>query len=91
MRNHKTKPAQLIGASLLTAVLGTAGCTSADEANRALSGAGYKNVTITGYRFFLCDEKDTWSTGFEATGPSGRHVSGAVCSGIMKGATIRLD
>lgn len=91
MISRNTAMKLLIGASTLTAVLGTTGCTSADEAHRALAGAGYKDVTITGYRFFLCDEKDTWSTGFEATGPSGQKVSGAVCSGIMKGATIRLD
>ncbi len=67
------------------------GCTSETEATRALTGAGYTNITMTGYRFFLCDENDTWSTGFEATGPNGNRVSGAVCSGVLKGATIRLD
>lgn len=91
MKNRKNVVKALIGASVLTAVLGTSGCTSADEAHRALAGAGYKNVTITGYRFFLCDKNDSWSTGFEATGPSGQRVSGAVCSGVLKGATIRTD
>lgn len=68
-----------------------AGCTSEPEATRALTGAGYTNIKMTGYRFLLCDEKDSWSTGFEATGPNGNRVSGAVCSGVLKGATIRLD
>lgn len=68
-----------------------AGCSSADEATRALSGAGYKNITTTGYRVFGCDEKDGWHTGFEATGPNGQRVTGVVCSGVFKGATIRTD
>jgi hypothetical protein len=80
--------------ALLLAVVCSAllsGCTSEPEAERALSGAGYNNITMTGYRFFLCDERDSWSTGFKATGPSGQRVTGAVCSGVMKGATVRLD
>ncbi len=75
---------------LVVAVL-LSGCTSSSEAMRALESTGYSNINITGYRFFLCDDKDTFSTGFEATGQNGRRVSGAVCSGFLKGATIRLD
>lgn len=73
------------------AVAALAGCSSSDEATRALAGAGYKNITTTGYRFFGCDEKDEWHTGFEAVGPTGQRVSGVVCSGVLKGATIRTD
>lgn len=81
-----------IGFFGLLAIVGIlAGCTSSDEATRALTGAGYKDINITGYRFFACDEKDTWQTGFEATGPTGRRTSGVVCSGFLKGATIRTD
>lgn len=68
-----------------------AGCTASDEAVRALSGAGYAKIEVTGYRFFGCDEKDTFSTGFKAVGPTGQPVSGVVCSGLLKGATIRVD
>lgn len=66
-------------------------CTAEDEATRALRGAGYKDVQFTGYRVFGCGKGDSWHTGFEATGPSGVKVSGVVCSGFMKGATIRTD
>lgn len=77
---------------LILAILALlAGCSSSDEATRALTGAGYTNIHITGYRFFGCDEKEQWRTGFEATGQNGRRVSGVVCSGVMKGATIRTD
>jgi hypothetical protein len=40
--------------ALLLAVVCSAllsGCTSEPEAERALSGAGYNNITMTGYRF----------------------------------------
>lgn len=79
----------LIAVVLCAAVL--AACSSADEATRTLQGAGYKDIRITGYAFFGCDENDTFHTGFEATGPSGQRVSGVVCSGVMKGATIRTN
>jgi hypothetical protein len=66
-------------------------CTRPDAATKALQDAGYTHVEITGYRFFTCDEKDNFSTGFRAIGPTGRPVSGTVCSGFLKANTIRLD
>lgn len=76
-------------AIVLVAVL--AGCTQADRATEALKDAGYTEIRITGWDAFACSDKDTFSTGFEAKGPTGRKVSGAVCSGVFKGQTIRLD
>lgn len=67
-----------------------AGCTDTGRATRVLADAGYKSVRLTGYSFLLCGKDDDFSTGFEATSPSGALVSGAVCSGWFKGATIRL-
>ena len=78
----------LIFAAIVAAL---SGCSSHSEANRALDAAGYTDIDITGYRFFGCDEKDAWHTGFEATGQNGRRISGVVCSGLFKGATIRVD
>ena len=75
----------------LLAVL-VSGCTSKDGAERALKGAGYTEIEIGGYAFFACDGKsDTFATSFTAKGPTGMRVSGAVCSGFLKGSTIRLD
>jgi len=68
-----------------------AACTNGDGAVRALEGAGYTNIKITGYRLTGCHDDDTFRTGFNATGPTGKNVTGVVCSGILKGATIRLD
>jgi hypothetical protein len=67
------------------------GCTNGDGAVRSLEGAGYTNIKITGYRLTGCHDDDTFRTGFKATGPSGKPVTGVVCSGILKGSTIRTD
>ena len=67
------------------------GCIDEDTATRALDGAGYTEIELIGYRLYGCSESDDFATGFKAIGPTGRHVSGVVCSGVLKGATIRLD
>lgn len=76
----------------LIVILLLAGCTSESNAQRALQAAGYKDIRMTGYRFFGCSEDDFSHTGFEATGQNGQRISGVVCSGLFfKGSTIRTD
>lgn len=76
----------------ISALLTLAACTDGPNAARVLEDAGYKDVRIGGYAAFSCDGKsDTFATSFTATAPSGRNVSGAVCKGVLKGSTIRLD
>lgn len=76
----------------IAAVIGLAGCTDADNAHRILENSGYDNVQITGYNWFGCSEDDFQHTGFTATGPTGKPVSGTVCSGIFfKNSTIRFQ
>lgn len=77
--------------SVITVILMLSACTSESDAARALRGAGYTNVVYTGYKAFACSEDDTYHTGFTAKGPTGQMVSGTVCSGWLKGSTIRLD
>lgn len=72
-------------------IFGIRGCTDEETARRVLENNGYKNVEITGYRYFMRSDTDMFSTGFVATSPNGSRVSGAVCSGYFKGATIRFD
>lgn len=68
------------------------GCSAPDTATKALKGAGYSQIKITGWSPFSCTEAGTFSTGFEAKGPTGVSVTGAVCSGlIFKNATIRTN
>lgn len=77
--------------TLMLMPLALSACTDASKATRALEGAGYQNIQITGYAVFGCDQNDTFHTGFKATGPKGQPVSGVVCSGAFKGATIRTE
>ena len=65
--------------------------TDSDVARKSLAGAGYTDIEITGYAFFGCSEDDEFHTGFKAKGLNGAPVEGVVCSGWLKGATIRLD
>lgn len=61
-----------------------------EEASAVLEAAGYTNVQLDGFRFWECGE-DLFGMGFTAAGPSGKPAKGAVCKGIFKGATVRLE
>jgi len=68
------------------------GCTDSNVATKALKGAGYTDVKLTGYSWFACSKDDTYHTGFIAKGPTGIEVEGTVCSGLLfKNATIRSN
>lgn len=75
---------------ILAAAL-SSGCSSSNDATKALDAAGYTNIQITGWRMFGCSDDDSFSTGFTALGPNGKYASGVVCSAWFKGSTIRLD
>lgn len=68
-----------------------AGCSDPEAATKALKGAGYTDIKTTGWNAWACGQDDTYSTGFTAKGPTGIEVSGAVCSGLFKNATIRSN
>jgi hypothetical protein len=67
-----------------------AGCTDAPTAERVLRQQNYKDVRTTGYSLFSCGKGDSFATGFRARAPNGEMVSGVVCSGWLKGATVRV-
>lgn len=76
------------------AVLALSGCTDAGHARRVLQAQGYKDIQVTGYRFFGCGQHDNYRTGFKAIGPGGTPVEGVVCTGVTlfgKSATVRID
>lgn len=75
--------------AILAALYLMAGCSDVDGARKALDGAGYTDVRLTGLAWTGCSDSDTFSTGFQAKGPTGKPVEGVVCSGWPKGATIR--
>ncbi|EAQ28704.1 hypothetical protein NAP1_13933 [Erythrobacter sp. NAP1] len=66
-------------------------CTQPDRAREVLEIQGYSDIEISGYAYLACGNGDVFATAFEATSPSGQAVEGAVCSGIFKGNTVRLD
>jgi hypothetical protein len=73
------------------ALLTLSGCTDESNTIRTLEDSGYSNIQTTGYSWFECGDGDAFHTGFTATNPVGRRVSGTVCCGWMtKGCTIRF-
>lgn len=72
------------------AALALCSCTDSGGAKRAAEAAGLTNVEVTGYRVFGCGD-DTFKTGFKGQLANGKYVSGVVCSGWLKGSTIRFD
>ena len=71
-------------------VLTLAACTDPDGARRTAENHGLTHVQITGYSFWGCSEDDGWRTEFTALNAQGRSVRGVVCSGVLKGNTLRL-
>ena len=71
--------------------VGLTGCTAPDNAQRVLSEQGYTSIEITGYRWFSCGDDYTFHTGFKAKTIAGHPVSGTVCSGVLKGSSIKVD
>lgn len=76
--------------SVLSLVSLTA-CTDPKTAARAVRNVGLENFVATGYRFTGCSDDDTFATGFTAKNARGEQVTGVVCSGFLKGATVRFD
>lgn len=76
---------------LLAMGLRTQACTDADHTRSVLERAGYTDIQPGDFTFLKCSNSDTYATEFQARGPSGLHVSGAVCCGFFKNCTIRLD
>lgn len=69
------------------------GCTSNNDfikGKKQLEQQGYTNIKDTGYEWFCCDDKDTYSSGFTALDKKGNKVEGCICSGVLKGVTIRF-
>ncbi len=69
-------------------------CTNSDDflkGKKQLEQQGYSDIKDTGHNFFCCDEKDTFSSGFTCKDKLGNTVKGCICSGILKGVTIRFE
>lgn len=75
--------------------LAVSGCTSQqeDDANalRVLEESGFSHVILNGHAYFACAKNEISSTSFDAVGPTGRKVRGAVCTSIFHVSTIRFN
>jgi hypothetical protein len=78
-------------AILFISLIALAGCTDEPGARKALEDQGYTQIEFTGYRIWTCGEDYTYHTGFAAKSIAGKPVTGAVCSGFMKGKSIKVD
>jgi uncharacterized protein (UPF0335 family) len=67
-----------------------AACTDDPTARRTAAASGITEVETTGYAVFGCDKNDTFHTGFVGRGVDGGCVEGVVCSGLLKGGTMRI-
>ncbi len=69
-----------------------AGCSDSERTIEVLQDEGFTDIQTTGVKPFSCGKDDTYCTGFEAAGPTGRHVHGAVGCGLGwgKGCTVRV-
>jgi hypothetical protein len=66
-------------------------CTDEKTARRTLEDQGYTNIELTGYRPWACGDDYTFHTGFKAISIAKKPVTGTVCSGWMKGNSIKTD
>ena len=76
----------------IASILLLAGCTKEDDTKRILTDQGFTDVQTTGYRPFACGDDYTFRTGFTAKAPvTKKQVTGVVCSGFLKGSSVKFD
>lgn len=74
----------------IIAIVMISGCTDPQGAKEVLEAQGFTDIKTTGYKMFMCSEKEVYSTGFVAKNINGKTVEGSVCAGMFfKGSTIR--
>lgn len=87
------RTASLIVPILAALSIALGGCSQPDRAMQVLSSQGFTDIVIHPAGFadvFSCSGSDTFYTPFTAKGPSSAAVNGVVCSGFLKGATVRF-
>lgn len=82
--------------SILVGITGTSGGSDSSNQDyiRLVEDQGYTNVHVLGTAVFGCSDSDSiiYNRKFEATSKAtGRHVTGVVCGGFLKGKTVRFD
>jgi len=75
---------------LLLALVVLGGCTAPDWSREAVDNLGFKEIKTEGYSWFGCGEDYAFHTKFSAINPNGKHVSGVVCCGWLKGCSVKF-
>lgn len=94
MQKFKLHSSAVLAAILLLCAVFSSSCTSNkdfEKGKKQLEMQGYTDVENTGYNAFCCADKDTYSTGFKCKDKQGNVVKGCICSGVLKGITIRFE
>lgn len=81
----------LIACFAVAVIVHCTGCTDSSKAKKVLRSQGFTQIELTGYRWLGCSKDDAFHTGFTARSVNGQEVSGVVCSGFLKSATVRFD
>ena len=78
--------------SVVFASILLAGCQMPeDQVVRAVNAAGMSDVQPGGIAWIGCSQGDDYGRKFTALDRSGNKVSGVVCGGLFKGATVRIN
>lgn len=83
---------RIIAAFLLLAAIQS--CTNPEhfaKGKHQLEMQGYTDVRSTGWTSYCCAESDDYTEGFVARDKEGNLVKGCICSGWLKGITIRFE
>lgn len=76
---------------ILAILLALTGCRDEETARRVLAANGFREIALPEETpWFGCSKDDSFWTPFRAISIGGQPVSGVVCSGWGKGATIRF-
>lgn len=66
-------------------------CRDEPTARRVLAANGFHEIEFTAHRWLGCAQDDLYLTPFRAISTGGQIVTGVVCGGPGKGATLRFD
>lgn len=88
--NREELPMRKLVATIFSLIT-LAGCTDPRAATKALDDMTFKEIEITGWRLWGCGDNYTFTTGFRAKNQNGKVVTGMVCSGWLKGSSVKFD
>lgn len=69
---------------------GLTGCQKKEDVEKYARIEKWESYQLTGACWFSCGKGDLYMTGFEAV-KNGERFFGCVCSGVFKGATLRIE